>query len=191
MSELGVIVEGILGSVIASYVFYLIVVHLKELADKRVIYPHVTKWACRVVGDCNSQLSAVSIQIEAPLDFHHLEKNHVEAAFKKIDPQSNAPLIFSPNNYANWPQYFLHYKSRSQRYIYKIMSQLIFLDAKLVAHLTRIDDCSHFNFLEMVAHQPASINDMNIFAGTFFEYCIACRELDSYLLGHAAYADMA
>ena len=73
MSELGVIVEGILGSVIASYVFYLIVVHLKELADKRVIYPHVTKWACRVVGDCNSQLSAVSIQIEAPLDFHHLE----------------------------------------------------------------------------------------------------------------------
>ncbi|MDF2627279.1 MAG: hypothetical protein K0R39_1110, partial [Symbiobacteriaceae bacterium] len=34
-NQLGIVVEGILGSMVASYVFYLVVVHTKEIKDKQ------------------------------------------------------------------------------------------------------------------------------------------------------------
>ncbi len=55
--ELGIVFEGLLASIFASYAFYLIVVHVKGVRDQTIISPHITKWAQRVVGDCVSQLN--------------------------------------------------------------------------------------------------------------------------------------
>jgi len=170
--ELGAIFEGILGSVIASYVFYLIVVHIKEINDKRIIYPHIIKWARLVVGDCKSQLDAFEKQSNIKLPFQSLTEDQINQAFKKINPKSNAPLVFSLNNYANWIQYFDYNKNRSKKFLAKIMSQLIFLEANLVSLITKIDDCSHFSVVESLIHYPFNNQDMSAFSNTFFEYCI-------------------
>src|SRR5574344_2108729 len=76
--ELGVILEGVLGSVLASYVFYLIVVHLKEVNDKKVVYSHIIKWAKLVVGDCKSQLIDFGRESKIDLPFLSLTQGQVD-----------------------------------------------------------------------------------------------------------------
>lgn len=185
LSQLGLVFEGILASVLASYVFYLIVVHFKETRDKAVIYPYVLRWAHRVVGDCQRQLDAFSKHTGHQTTLLSLTEQDIETMFQKIDPKSNAPLIFSLGGYANWIQYFNYHRDRSKGSIANIMAQLIFLEAPLVAYLTRVDDCSHFSIVEMLLHQQFSNKDLSAFASTFFEYCAACRDLDAFLTGHA------
>jgi len=58
--ELGLVVEAILASVVASYVFYLFVVHLKSQSDKGAVQPYIVKHTTRVVEDCQSQLLEIS-----------------------------------------------------------------------------------------------------------------------------------
>lgn len=183
--QLGLVFDGILASVLASYVFYLIVVHFKEMRDSAVIYPHVLKWAQGVVGECKSQLAEFSKHTGHHTDIQSATKQDIESIFKKIDLKSNAPLVFSLGSYANWIQYFDHHRTRSKRGIAKIMAQLIFLEAPLVAHLTKVDDCNHFSIIEMLLHRKISNKDLSAFADTFFDYCVACRCLDSYLANHA------
>lgn len=185
LMSLGVVFEGVLASVLASYVFYLIVVHFKELRDKAVIYPHVLKWAQGVVGECKSQLTEFSKHTGHKAEIQSVTKQDIESIFQKIDPKSNAPLVFSLGHYANWIQYFDHHRRRSKSSIAKIMAQLIFLEAPLVAYLTKVDDCAHFNVVEMLLHHQISNKDLSAFADAFFDYCVACRSLDSYLANHA------
>lgn len=183
--QLGLVFDGILASVLASYVFYLIVVHFKEMRSSAVIYPHVLKWAQGVVGECKSQLVEFSKHTGHQTDIQSVTKQDIESMFKKIDPKSNAPLVFSLGSYANWIQYFDHHRTRSKRGIAKIMAQLIFLEAPLVAHLTKVDDCNHFSIIEILLHRKISNEDLSALADTFFDYCVACRSLDSYLTNHA------
>ena len=185
MHQLGLVLEGVLASVLASYAFYLIVVHFKETRDRAVIYPHVLLWARGVVGDCQSQLAEFMKHTDYQTTLQTLQQQDIEGMFKKIDPQSNAPLVFSLGNYANWIQYFEHYRNRSKRSISKIMAQLLFLEAPLVAHLTKVDDSSHFSIVEMLLHHPISNRDLSAFASSFFDYSVACKELDPFHENHA------
>lgn len=185
LSQLGLIFEGVLASVLASYFFYLIVVHYKETKDRKVIYPSILKWARSIVGACEGQLSEFSKHTNHITTLSSLSKQDIEVMFQKIAPYSNAPLAFDLGHYANWMQYFEHYKSRSKRSTAKIMEQLVFLEAPLVAHLTKVDDCNHFMIVEMLLHRKISNTDLSSFADTFFDYCVACRELDAYLKSHA------
>lgn len=185
LMQLGFVFEGVLASVLASYVFFLIVVHFKEMRDRAVIYPHVLKWAQGVVGECKSQLAEFSKQTGHHTDIQSATKQDIESMFLKIDPKSNAPLLFSLRNYANWIQYFDHHRTRSKRGIAKIMSQLIFLEAPLVAQLTKVDDCNHFSIIEALVHRQISNKDLSAFADAFFDYCVACKNLNSYLANHA------
>jgi hypothetical protein len=179
--ELGVVFEGLLASIFASYVFYLIVVHIREVRDQAVISPHITKWAERVVGDCRSQLIDFTKASGIDLTLDALTKDTATAALSKIDPHANAALVFALNHYANWLQYWDYHRTRSKDYIAKIMAQLTFLDAQLVALLTAIDDSSHFFAVQTVARTQIRNTDMSAFASSFYDYCVACRDLGIYL----------
>ena len=179
--ELGIVFEGLLASILASYVFYLIVVHLKEVRDQTIISPHITQWAKRVVGDCMSQLSEFTKASQISLELATLDKEAVKAALSKVDPNSNAPLLLAVNQYANWLQYWGYHQTRSKNCIAKIMGQYTFVDAQLIALLTAIDDSSHFNFVSEFIHTPIRNEDMSAFASSFYDYCVACRQLDTFL----------
>jgi len=142
--NLGLVAEGLLASVLASYVFYLMVVHLKECRDKAMVYPHVTKWAKAVVGDCTGQLREIGMVANVTLNLSSLTEQQLEDAMKSINPQSNAPLILG-TTYANWYQYFQHHRNTSKQRISGLLTQLIYLDASLVPLLVDINDCTHFS----------------------------------------------
>ena len=184
MNQLGLVVEGLLASVLASYVFFLIVVHFKDTRDKAHIYPHVLRWADHVVGECRSQISAFAKHSGVQADIESITSDDVDQMLQRIDPKTNAPLVFSIGHYANWLQYLEHHRVRTKRHVAKIMSQLMFLEAPLVSLVTKIDDSTHFMIIEMIHAVPIKNSDLSAFSKEFFGYCVACRDLQDFIRSH-------
>ncbi|MEN1943208.1 hypothetical protein WCE55_05010 [Luteimonas sp. MJ293] len=178
--EAGVLVEAILCSVIASYVFYLIVVHLKDRKEKAILYPFISKHASRIVGECAGQLVEISKRSEVPVALDDL--SNLNDAFSKIPPYSDAPLIINRSlQYANWFQYFDFHNGRTKESIRRLLDQLPYLDAELVSLISAIDDCAHFWVVTTSLNNPSSNPNLEVWADPFLKYCQLCHELETYL----------
>lgn len=179
--EFGLIVETILVSVLASYIFYFFVVHIKEYSDRIHTEPYIQKHALRPVGDCVSQLLEFSKIVNSPMPLAKMDKVLITSAFQKIDPYSNAPLILSPSNlHANWFQYFDYHRSRTRESISRVFSQLIYVDAELISLLSAIDECSHFSQLNLLLNTRVNNRDMLAWVSAFTKYCELCKQLNDY-----------
>ena len=178
--ELGIIVEAVLASVIASYVFYLLVVHLKEITDQQVVRPYLQKQLNAVLGSCTAQLSEISKASGVKLQLASLTKDNVNSALAKIPPYSDAPLVISiqPTQHANWFQYFSHYETRTKQAIRRLLDQLPFLDVSLISAIAAIDDCMHYLSITVPLHQRVRNENLSAWSSTFFDYAILCKELD-------------
>lgn len=180
--DFGVLVEAILASVVASYVFYLFVVHLKEVSDRKAVGPYIDRHTRRVVGDCESQLLEIGKVGGASIALENISLQTITAALSNIPPYSNAPLLLGPTNkYANWFEYFEYHKQRTRESIARVMAQLIYVDAKRVSLLAAVDDCSHFSMIQHLLHTPVSNPNMSAFASTFHEYCMLCLALKQHM----------
>lgn len=179
--DLGLLAEAVLASVVASYVFYLFVVHLKEHGERATVRPYVAKHVVRVISDCHSQLQEIAKASAVAIDLETASPDLITSAFAKINPNSDAPLIFSPTNaHANWLQYFSYHSVRSRESITRVLGQFLYIDAQLVTLLTAIDDCSHFHQLEFLRSIRVRNQDLTAWASTFAEYCDLCKQLDNY-----------
>ena len=181
--DFGVLVEAILASVVASYVFYLFVVHLKEVSDRETVGPYIDRHTRRVVGDCESQLLEIGKVSGSPIALENVSLQAITVAFSSIPPYSNAPLLLGPttNKYANWFEYFEYHKQRTRESIVRVMAQLIYVDAKRVSLLAAVDDCSHFSMIQHLLHTPVSNPNMSAFASTFHDYCVLCLALKQHM----------
>jgi hypothetical protein len=178
---LGVLFDAILTSVIASYVFYLLVVHLKEQSDKETVRPYIAKHAKRIVGDCEALLSELSKTSGTPLELIST-KDKIESALKKIPPGSAAPLLISNiGRNANWPEFFSYRNTRTKESCRKLLDQLPLLDAKLIGLVAAIDDCSLFIQVQMYLGTSFNNSDMTFFTSSLHSYTDMCAKLDTFI----------
>lgn len=179
--EFGTIYYKLCLSLMASYIFYFIVIHLKSQSDKENINAFVATKSYGVVGDYKSQIQALKKEVNSTISDDYLSKEQIEDVFKMIDPKNNAPLLLGQfGSYANWIQYMSYHKDRTQKLIQKIFIKMPFLDSKLVRLLAEIDDCTHFVVIESTLNLKFGNNDMSAWAGSFYEYSIKCKELEEY-----------
>jgi len=182
--ELGLIVEAVLLSFVASYVFYLVVVQLKEMNDKKVIYPLILKWSNIVVGSCSGQLNEISKASGISLELENITKEMVSEAFKKVDPNGQAPLLLVyPNIYANWLQYMIYHEQRTKEYADKVISQMLYVESQFISKVVEVEDCSHFKHVKSIGSGPINNANMSFMAGLFYDYCMLCRELKAQIEG--------
>ncbi|PIF52750.1 hypothetical protein CLU80_5235 [Pseudomonas sp. 29] len=181
--ELGVIVEAVLASVVASYVFYLLVVHAKEFSDREFLRPYVEMHSKMLIRACTTQITDIEKASSVDLNFYTMTESEIFSAMSKINPYSEAPLIISVQTmqHANWFQYFNYHKLKSNESTRKLLVQLPFLEAQIVSDLTAIDDCTHFSVLDLLASFGASNKDLSALSHSFFEYCQLCKQLESNL----------
>lgn len=175
--EVGVVFEGLLGSILASYVFFLIVVHLKERRDIASISTFINAWRDRIVGDCCSTVQAVGKATDMQLDLASLTLEDVEKAFAKIDPQASAPLMIKLNDYATWMGYLKYNNDRTRRWINKLFTQLKYVPAELTAKVLDIDNCTYFYVVDVAASHAMKNTDASFLASNFYDYCELCRKL--------------
>lgn len=84
--EVGLIFEGLLASVFASYVFYLIVIHVKEVRDRTAVSPYIYRWAGRLVSSCKDQIQVLSKISGVTLSFKTLDRGSLGMAIAKLEP---------------------------------------------------------------------------------------------------------
>lgn len=179
--QLGLIVEAILGSVVASYIFYIIVVHMKEQKDKATLYPYIKKHVELVVGICQAQIREIGKASGINLELDSISRIDVEMALKNITSNCPVPLLISLPSDADWFQYFFHYSTRTKRSIGRLLDQLPFLDAKHISLLTAIDDCSHFNRFDTLSISKICYEDLSWMATKFYDYCELCKALNAHM----------
>ena len=180
-SEFGEVYFKICLSIISSYVFYFIVVHVKSVQDKENIGVFVSGKVRNVIGDYKSQINELKKAANNTSESEYLEKGEIESIFKSINPKSQAPLLLGGlGNYANWLQYLDYHKSRSQGFIQKVFIKMPFLETELVSLLAKIDDCTHFMVLGHTANRQLNNTDMEAWASGFYDYALLCKELENY-----------
>lgn len=143
MSAVSPVVEGILGSVIASYIFYLFCIHPPVYADKKTSASFVNFILKRINVSFEEHLKGISATLN-----YESTADEFYTAFTGINPfTKNAPLLlqFSPQQIrADWFQYFENENSRIQKEILRLMDSRLTLDTEIIYILNKINDSSWF-----------------------------------------------
>jgi len=180
-AEFGAVFYKLCLSIMASYLFYFIVVHLKSQSDKENINAFVASKSYRVVGEYKSQLSSIKNESNSTVESEYPTKDEIEAMFRSIDPKGKAPLVFGQlGNHANWMQYMSYHNKRTQDLIKKVFVKMPFLDSRLVRLLAEIDDSTHFSAVETTISFNFNNTDLSAWAGSFYDYSVLCKKLEEY-----------
>ena len=166
---------------VVSYIFYFVVVHIKELKDKENIDAYVVGKSKAVIHDYESVIRAIQNKLNITGDELYPSESEVQRLFAQIDPNSDAPMVSrTSRSYVNWLQFMDSYRFRSQKVISKIFEKMPFLDSEHVKLLSAVDDCTHFMVIENTSRTPTSNQDLSAWASTFYDYSIACKQLNLY-----------
>lgn len=185
--EFGVVYFKICLSIISSYVFYFIVVHIKAVQDKENIGVFVSGKVRNILGDYKSQIAVLKNAANNTTEGVYLDKADIETICLSINPQAQSPLLLGGlGNYGNWLQYLDYHKSRTQGFIQKVFIKMPFLETKLVSLLAKIDDCTHFMVLGYTANRQFNNTDLSAWASGIYDYSVLCEELDNYHEKHLA-----
>jgi hypothetical protein len=177
--DLGILLESILASIVAGYVFYIFVNHLQEFQRNKVVFPFIFKQSQRIVGECKSQLIEVSKHVELAFELSTVRLENIIAAFTKLDPKADAPLIMgNTGNYGTWLQFFEHHNFRTKERIRKLLDQLPYVPAKMLAIISEIEDSSHFAHTRTLQNKTIKNENLSFHADSFYKYCKLCRELE-------------
>ena len=180
-AEFGMVFYKLCLSIMARYLFYFIVVHLKSQSDKENINAFVASKSYRVVGEYKSQIISIKKKSNSSIESEYPTKSEVEAMLKLINPKEQAPLILGEiGHHANWMQYMAYHNLRSQELIKKVFVKMPFLDSKLVRLLAEIDDCSHFHAIDPAITSQFGNTDMSAWATLFHDYSVLCKKLEKY-----------
>ena len=178
-------------SVIASYIFYFFVVHLKSEKDKENIYGYIAKKTGRIIGDAKSLILTLRNESRVNFEGDYPSLIDVEKMCKAVNPNGRAPLVIgSLGNYASWIQYLDYYKNRTEKSIREIYTQMPFLESSYLKRIVAIEDCGYFYSISMAVSLTLKNTDLSAFAKEMFEYFervkvledYASRELKSYKL---------
>ena len=180
-AEFGAVFYKLCLSIMASYLFYFIVVHLKSQSDKENINAFVASKSYRVVGEYKSQLGAIKKESRSNIESEYPTKSEIVDMFKSVNPKGEAPLLLGQRGgHANWIQYMAFHNQRTQDLIKKVFVKMPFLDSKLVRLLAEIDDCTHFSVIDTIISFHFNNTDLSAWAGAFYDYSVLCKGLQEY-----------
>lgn len=180
-SKLGEIVYRLCLSLVSSYVFYFIVVHIKSEKDKENINTYLAKEVPRIIGCCRLQLNTFAqYTVQSSCDLWQ-NTDEIKTIFQSLSPNGQSPLMLGfPMQQASWLQYLDFQRATTSNIVSRIFRKASFLDTKLVDIFSRLDDCSHFNQLITMGNTPVQNQNLLPWASTFIDYVELCKELQNY-----------
>ena len=181
--QLGTVTEGVLASVCAIYVFYLMVVHRKEVDDLRAVHPFVKRQAQSIAGRYKAMILEFGNASQVDLHFDTFTEQDLSTALEKINPNDNAPLIIGQNlEHAKWFQYPLENISATEERIERIYKHVKYIDARVIYVLSEIGDSHYMHFVKLVNSNTQIMRnkDMTVFAKAIFQHAELCRKLDGF-----------
>lgn len=168
-------------SYVPSFFVYLFVVYLPRRRDQKTLSVFIANQTAMLIGDGQAILSELSKAAS-----HSAATPPSEEDFKiictSINPAGNAPLLkrLQPMEHANWIEFLLERKARSERAIDLLLRYILYLESEHVRLITEIKGCVLFMMLDSVARHPLSNKDMSFLAGALTGHYALTRELAIY-----------
>ncbi|EMI7260927.1 hypothetical protein [Vibrio alginolyticus] len=187
--ELGLIVEPLLLSYLASYIFYLVVVHYREVKEQYDSYPYVLRTVKQVVSICRVELSHFSSTSGIELKFGSVDLECLGRAFEKIDPhEKNAPIHYAVpygTQAGDWVDYLKSNADRIANTISKLVDSRANIDSELLALVLSVEQSGYIKFVRnlqktnMPGHLPGSPFQKD--GDMYFGYYQECLKLSNYI----------
>ncbi|XYQ53353.1 hypothetical protein ACS91J_16030 [Pectobacterium carotovorum] len=141
MHDVSAVFEGVLASIVASYIFYVV-----------AIFPEIYKDKCRSSVFVMSHLSIITKSFQdhiqrfgkkASIDLDiNSSKEDVGKAILSISPfERDSPLVlgFTPSfQYADWFEYFLDEVNKIEKYSYDLINSRAYMDMQTIILLNKI-----------------------------------------------------
>lgn len=177
--EAGIIVEAILASIIASYVFYILVAHLPLFRTQMQVEPFFVRHLGRMIGDGQAILHDISQKSGSELDLSSVTQSELHDSLEKIAISSESPLLLLPENRnANWLEFFLYRANRTRESAEELIKRINLLNGDRIKLVTEIDDCSYFRMLDSYARKTYRPDaKLNFISDAMYKYLSLCREL--------------
>ncbi|HCE4792145.1 TPA: hypothetical protein NKQ44_004725 [Vibrio parahaemolyticus] len=166
---------------IVSYIFYFLVVHIKEVDDKKHINFYIAAKSQALVAEYKGVVSHINRSFHKGSTSHYLSQEEFNEIFSQISPQSPSSF-FTIHGRLPWVEVFNDSRIRSEKIIAKLYLKMVFLDSKYVNLLSRIEESSYFKLLEPLDSLKAPIGnkDMLIWSVPFYHYSLLIKELELY-----------
>ena len=183
--EFGQIIYKLCISYISAFIFYFLVVHIKQQKDKQNLYTYVAEKMDIIISDAECLTKEISNAVKMKFSSKYPSNSELQHFSKNLDPHSNAPLLLGTSgNHANWIQYFSYSRRRSKEAIQKIFTQMPFLETELVRILANLEDTPHFWYWEQIiptmhTHQLQFANAGEDLFSKYFDFI---KQLETYSL---------
>lgn len=174
--EAGVLVDAILTSVVASYVFYLLTSRLPEFEKQRVFAPYVQTKAKQARGACESLLKYIGDEVGETLDIEVLDRDTLRGCLARIVPTAKAPFMVG-NRDGTWLELINHECVRARGNAEQLQEKSPFLDAEVALAAGRVVEAQIFKFIETIQSQPLKARGSEFLTSTLYTFFQDCRSL--------------
>jgi hypothetical protein len=178
--DLGLVADSLLTSIVGSYIFYLLVVHLKETEDKKMLAPYLKSKANSLVGKCEMLLKRIGQRSERSLELSNLKLEDLSYALSKFNLLSDAPHMVGAFQ-SNWSLFFDYHEDYSKNDISDLLGKMIFLDAEFIKLVLALEESEHMKIGAILRKAYVNHPDLSVYAKTLFEYCQQCLALKIYM----------
>ncbi|MBC7750126.1 MAG: hypothetical protein H7Z73_00180, partial [Candidatus Saccharibacteria bacterium] len=188
-SKAGGLVESLLTSLLAGYVFYFFVQQITEARQFIALSPFVQSQVKWINGITELQVREISEASGILMDLATLDRDQIVEAFGKLSPNSSAPLyMVAANREAIWIEYFEFYREKTSYVISTLRYQQNYLTPEISAAIADIDNSNFFHFLRNISSthsRTISNENMLVLAEIFYLYASRCRDLSSHAAKYA------
>ena len=172
-------------SYISAFIFYFIVVHIKNQKDKNNINEFVGYEIFQIIINGHLLISPLRKDIDKGIQFEYLDNKKLFDLLASVDrTATDSPLILNGRN-ANWNDWYEYLKNNTEKSINKIMVRYTNLDSELIKLLTRVENSfffTQFDMLFTVKHDTS----FKCFQIPLMTYLNLIQELERYALKHFA-----
>lgn len=180
--EIGVIIFNISLALIASSIFYFIVIHINEYSNKKKAIGIVKKKLKRLIDIESTITKALIEKSKIDLKRENYSKDNFEKILIEIKSIDVAPSLFyldQENN--NWLHYLYYFVADSQILIKEIYQFMPYLELDLLVILDALEDSKYFNFFKpFITKAVFTYPNLSVLSSFYYQYTTLIFRLDDY-----------
>jgi hypothetical protein len=150
--QVGQFMTRVCQSYVSAFIFYFIVVHIKNENDKRNINEYVGYKVHSILTSAHLFIQPLQQKVDKKASFKYMTKSELGQLLRSINRNAQeAPYIIGERT-GTWMEWYEYLKESSLDSLKEIFVRLPYLDSELVKRLTRIENSLFFKQWELLYH---------------------------------------
>lgn len=181
--ELGIIAFNLSLAIIASSIFYFIVIHINEYNNKQKAISIVRKKIQKLINIETTVTKACIEKTNYELQKENYSKENFKKLLREIKSTDVAPqLFFSGKEKNTWFEYLFYFVNDSQVIVKEIYQFMPYLELDLLVILNELEDSEYFSFFKLFKKRTFSYPNLSVIASYYHKYTILISRLEKYLV---------